>query len=255
MSQNTIFGFVAGVVVGVGGTLFVEYILNKRAEQEFSDEEEETEEYVIGDYQTEINPIDKRRIGSEKPDLEDVVDYGKYSDISKKYNPNADPKLQEVINEAIESVDEKAVEDKKEELEEPESSNIFDTAPVVTEEFTKKDAIPPKYKNKPIVGRYDIEEINRDQFHTEAMDYDKASVTWFANDEILADDKLEVMDIPTTVGQAILDKFEEQDVQTLFVSNLSTEIDYEIVYDKGSYEEALAWLKGNGDEVCQDETS
>ena len=70
-------------------------------------------------------------------------------------------------------------------------------------------------------------------------------------------ENLDILDVDTTVGQQILEQLENEGGLYAFVSNISTEVDYEIVVeDRDRYEEVLEqYNKGDGDEECQNETS
>lgn len=259
MNTNTIFGFVVGVAAGVGGTLLVDHISNKKEIEVYSD--------VAVEFESDKDSItvpnkENRLLKTEKPDLEDVpimkvrdeyildaekmIDYSKYAELAGEYNPavgifvNANEVAKEIAPVGDGSI---------------ESHNVFDNAEPVSEEFDKKDAIPPEHRNKKVVGPHDIVEISDGQYRLEAPDYEKVSCTYFENDGIVANaDTLEIMDINTTVGREIIHRFDSEDAMVLFVSNLSTEVDYEIVASDVSYEEALALLNGS-DRECQNETS
>lgn len=257
MNTNTIFGFVVGVAAGVGGTLLIDHISNKRAI-----EIEVDPDSLIDHISNTVPNKEGRLLKTEKPDLEDVpimkagdryildtekmIDYSKYAELAGEYNPAlglfVDAK--EVAKEIAPTADSSI-----------ENHNVFDDAESVSEEFDKKDAIPPEHRNKKVVGPHDIVEISDGQYRLEAPDYEKVSCTYFENDGIVANaDTLEIMDVATTVGREIIHRFDAEDAMVLFVSNLSTEVDYEIVASDTSYEEALALLTGS-DEECQNETS
>lgn len=265
MNTNTIFGFVVGVAAGIGGTLLFDYITNK---EEVIEELEEIED--VGETEVvEVNPP-CRILAYEKPEIEDVVAYDKYVDLTTTYSGSVEgyklPK--ELIDSLITDANDIEIQIDGEKLAESvndrngESFNIFDSAEQVGEDeintFDKNSSIPPAFKNTPIVGKHDIQEISQAQYREEALDYSKQSCTYFINEKILVDaENLDELDIETTVGQKILEQLENEGGLYAFVSNISTEVDYEIVVeDRDRYEEVLEqYNKGDGDEECQNETS
>lgn len=261
MNTNTFIGFGIGVAVGVGGTLLVDYLMNKRERGEEDLEGEDV--YVLGaDTDSGINPDNVVRSGplEEKPDLEEVVSYTEYA---KTYNPNAETDAETILDRAERSKREDEIE--KEETHQ----RIFDREDAKIPEDepkpTKQDAIPPSQRNKKIPKPHDIEEISHDQYYHGAPDYEKKSCTYFIHEDKLVSDDDELMVIDETVGRKILELV-ERDGDTYYVTNISTEIDYEIVGDERSYPMVAKKLKyshgsedvveeDSGDASCQDNPS
>ena len=228
MDTKAIFGFTLGVVCGVVGTLAVDYFLRKRDEAAWGVEPED---------HISINPVegisrDERRISSfaeEKPELGDRAHYNKYFKDDESAQ-GAKPPI-----------------------------SIFDHAEPaeVSEdpEVAKLDMIPPKYRDhKPTY--YDILEIDRDHYLTETMGYTKQTCTYYLEDDILAggEDQLVVLDAGSTVGHDIIDIFKEDEtIDVLFVSNVTTKTDYEILRSFDIYEE-LVELESKSDEDDYEES-
>lgn len=304
MNTNTIFAFVAGIVVGVGGTLITDHIINghedEDEEYDDSDEVNPAEEYIPKSPESSLTPVD-----DEKPSLNQLVDYGSfykgkaslpqngdfidktmmgnivdYKELVDQVNPENDPRKEQLIAAAVEKVAgvisnpvEEPEDEEEPSLEDDTISdaerveNLFDNEDVVVEpaetEYDRSAKIPPAHRDDGSqIKNMDIVQITAYQYmHSE--EFPKRVVTYYEKEGILAgyNDKLDKMDIMSTIGFEILNVFELDDqCDVLFVSNLSTEIDYEIDRSYDSYQDdyneimaALGESVKDDDEVCQEE--
>lgn len=74
-------------------------------------------------------------------------------------------------------------------------------------------------------------------------DYETISLTFYAGDEIVADDDGEIVeDVDTMIGIESLTHFGEYEDDSVFVRNEKTETDYEILLDARAYSDAVKKL-------------
>lgn len=240
MDVKNVVTFAAGVAVGVGGTLLVDFLLNKYYDK-LEDEEAEGDD----NWKEQVNPGNVVGI-PEKPPLDELVghvkvdslptvtEYNNMIKLAEKYLEEQDAKGMDPDGEEVEKGTNES------EVEGPQVFNIFTDAELEdVSTLTKEDRVPPMRRGKVVTVPHDIMEISQEQFLTDVLDYDKKTCTWFANDKILAgcDDDLDIMDVDTTVGREIIGRFEADDgLDVLFVSNMSTETDYEILQTFESYD-------------------
>lgn len=93
--------------------------------------------------------------------------------------------------------------------------------------------------------------ISRDSFENEYEDFSKNSLVYFEDDDVLTDDHDEViLDVDKTIGTEALNNFGEgsDDEDIVYVRNLSSSCDYEIVREHTSYQENVLGLSPVGDE-------
>ena len=87
--------------------------------------------------------------------------------------------------------------------------------------------------------------ISLDTFGNENPDYDKISISYYEDDDTLADEQDEIMqEVEGTIGEALLcfgDQSDDPDV--VYVRNERLSIDYEVVRLHRSYQEAVLGIK------------
>lgn len=85
--------------------------------------------------------------------------------------------------------------------------------------------------------------LDQNEFMTGELDYNQVTLTYFAEDHVLADEgDMPVEDPEATVGNANLDRFgyKSNDPKVVYVRNDKLEIDFEIVKSEGSYAQEVA---------------
>lgn len=104
--------------------------------------------------------------------------------------------------------------------------------------------LPPRREDRPFI-------VSSDEFFNDDQDYETITITYYEGDEILADDRDEVIyDIDGTIGVGTIDYFghDKDDPNTIYVRNHKVEANYEVILDKGSYsKEVLGVDLDNGD--------
>jgi hypothetical protein len=88
--------------------------------------------------------------------------------------------------------------------------------------------------------------ITIDEYQEEEQDYDKITLVYYEDDEVLVDDHDDRVDnLDYTVGPQNLHRFGmgSNDKKTVFVRNDRREADYEIVLNEGSYSEIVLGVK------------
>lgn len=80
--------------------------------------------------------------------------------------------------------------------------------------------------------------VSKDEFNANDPGYNQISVTYFAEDDTLIDDKNEVIpDVENTVGADNLNRFGHGsgDNRVVYIRNDTLEVDFEVVKSEGSY--------------------
>lgn len=84
--------------------------------------------------------------------------------------------------------------------------------------------------------------VTFEEFDTEEEDFDKITLQWFREDEVLCDEnEAPVDDVDGTVGEANLQEF-KSGVDSIYVRNIKRAADFEIVIQNGSYAEIVAGI-------------
>lgn len=112
------------------------------------------------------------------------------------------------------------------------------------EEFVE-EVNPVKDPDEPFV-------ISEEEFSETSLNHEKVSITYYAGDDVLADEGDSIMeDIDKVVGYKNLDMKNTtvQQPHTIFVRNNALSIDYEISIDLGAYQQAVLGIptKDNSD--------
>jgi hypothetical protein len=84
--------------------------------------------------------------------------------------------------------------------------------------------------------------ISLDEFSEERETYQKLTITYYAADDVLADDREQpIRDVVGTVGPDIGDKFGQKsdDPNIVYIRNSRLEVDFEVVLDKRPYTEVV----------------
>lgn len=88
--------------------------------------------------------------------------------------------------------------------------------------------------------------ITLDEYQEEEVSYDKITLVYYAEDEVLTDDRDQRVDnVDYTVGSQNLHRFGmgSEDKNTVYVRNDDREADYEVVQNEGSYSEIVLGVK------------
>ena len=91
--------------------------------------------------------------------------------------------------------------------------------------------------------------LEHDEFYT--SDRNSVTLTWFAGDGVLSDEKDEfVPDVDVVVGEANLERFGHgsRDPLILYVRNENLDLDFEIVYAEGKYTQQILGMDVKDDE-------
>ena len=200
----------AGLVVGaVGGFMLGQRLLREKIRaEEFEKTREEVEEIRTLYY-------DKLTAAEPKPSLEDMVEEKGYSTVEKvEERPLKSPVpiTQPLRNPTEEQ--QKALDEAKESLERVEDSLVWD--------YEKE--VPKRSKNHPYV-------VHQDEFNENPDEYQQLTWTYYANDNVLADENDEQVSRPELIiGLDNLMKFGHgsDDSNVVFVRNERLEIDFEV---------------------------
>lgn len=121
-----------------------------------------------------------------------------------------------------------------EELEAEESCECEDS----DEEDDEPANTVAEYEPEPVktvADNYGPYVISPDEFG-DIFDYNTQHLTYYADDEILADESDEsIDDIDGTIGLDSLNHFGEFEDEVVFIRNDELKTDYEVFYDSGSY--------------------
>lgn len=227
-------GFVAGGITGAGvAFLFLKKKFDKRIDEELekinSEMSEEDVAYFEGETKVNIEDLDS----TPAPTL---------NDISKKY---ASPKAEEMDYKNFYSKKEESADPAESEHpeEEDDEENENETDPesigVITPEnenlvagyqMTKEMAYSKDKKPKIITG---------DSFYNEYPHFDKISLQYYFDDDILATEEDEEIDDVERVLGDTLDKygFRNNDESVIYVRNLSMGTDYEVFKVRAAFGE------------------
>lgn len=88
--------------------------------------------------------------------------------------------------------------------------------------------------------------IDKDTFNQSEFEFDQVELTYYAGDDILADEKDEVVDQTVRsqwVGNHNLAAFADPDLTEIYVRNIRHKIDYEISRSEGKYSEEVAGFR------------
>lgn len=141
-----------------------------------------------------------------------------HDEVNKKYEEIE--KDNEKLNEAIEKIEyHKIVKDdiveKKEDDEE-----------VKAEKEIPEEDLP----NKPYL-------ISEEEYLEGNNDYEKISLTYFTEDDTLADDMDDMVDVEETISTDVFNQIAESDDRDYYVRNDSVQTDFEVMKVDGSYKE------------------
>lgn len=181
---------------------------------------EDLREKHLADLQETRAAYDRAKQNWEKPELKEVVEDLGYT-----------PAEQQAINEVEEEI-------------EAESRNVFETTAVdgwdYEAEGAKRSNLDP---GEPFI-------IHRDEFfQNDDEEYDQTTITYYAGDDVLCDERDEVLEPRDhIVGAANLAMFGtghgSGDPNVLYIRNPRTFSDFEVVLNDGKYsEDALGFIQ------------
>jgi hypothetical protein len=222
----------AGLVVGISVGFFLGYRFNRekiRAE-EFENSKREIEQ--IREAYRERNEI-----APEKPSLEDVVEKKGYVVVEGEEPPR--PTRPPVV-----------VQPPLSEKQQNEVENLVQRIETNAFEWDYETEVLKRSKNHPYV-------IHQDEYNENADEHNQLVWTYYAGDNILADEHDEIVTRPElVVGEPNLKRFGHgsDDTDVVFVRNERLEIDFEICRSWKSFAHEVQGLDENDETVPETET-
>lgn len=114
---------------------------------------------------------------------------------------------------------------------------VTETEDVVEDE--EEEEVVVRNPNEPYV-------ISVKEFMEDRLEYDKVTLSYFEDDDVLCDEREEVIpNVDATVGSDALTKFGvlSEDSKIVYVRNERTKTDFEVLRDSGSYSEIVLGFK------------
>lgn len=255
MRQNIIIGGVAFVVGAASGCGITYLVVNKRAQrkwQAISDEEINSVKETYKLLRKEPPYDDPATALKAYGERLDELNYlsGQAEDAAIDAAEEAVEQAEEQLVEAVETLEETLTEATTDELltvnedpdfvppeERPVIRNIFEEARRVREE---REAVrdPDAFDALKVGDRREPYLISEDEFHDDANEFSKITITYFEGDDTLCDDREQVIyDVDNVIGRDNLHHFGEDsnDKDIVFVRNEKMESDFEVVREEGSY--------------------
>lgn len=121
-------------------------------------------------------------------------------------------------------------------VEEGETETVVE---VVEEDEDDEEEVVVRNPNEPYI-------ISIKEFMQDRDEYDKVTVSYFEDDDVLCDEREEVIpNVEATVGSDALTKFGElsEDSKIVYVRNERIKTDFEVLRDPGSYSEIVLGFK------------
>lgn len=114
--------------------------------------------------------------------------------------------------------------------------NIFDNPESITDDFGPgEDVQPTRSPDRPYI-------ISVEEWYGNELNYDQVTLTWWADDEVLADvqDRM-IREIDDVVGGTSLHRFGtlSDNADIVYVRNERLKVDYEITKDERNYSEII----------------
>jgi len=123
-------------------------------------------------------------------------------------------------------------------------NNIFvNSHPIEDSDFNYEEELKNRSPDVPYV-------ISRDEFIEAANDYDQITITYYAGDDVLADDKDQgINDTDSTVGDDNLLRFGHGsgDNHIVYIRNEKLEVEFEVLCSKGKFTEEVLGFKHSAD--------
>lgn len=121
-----------------------------------------------------------------------------------------------------------------------DESNIFDDPQPDPEDLGEgEDEVPPRSPDRPYI-------IKASDWYLNETDFSQITLTYWADDDILADDADRMVnDVDNVVGNTNLHRFGtlSEDPDKVYVRNERLKVDYEITKDERSYTEVIVGVK------------
>lgn len=178
----------------------------------------ELEDEVV-DVETLVEKVSTTTVSElMEPASKALVDYSAISTSDRDTDVEIPPELADLVR------DQKVVVDTSEE------HNVFTDAPP-TVDFDYDSEVPLRTDDAPYV-------ISHDEFMENETDYQQPSLTYYAEDKVLADERDEpIEDVDKTVGEENLHKFGygSKDSRRVYVRNPVLELEFEIELNTGSF--------------------
>ena len=107
--------------------------------------------------------------------------------------------------------------------------------------YSNRPEVPRKKKGPNPLGAEKPFAISPDEFG-EMYDYERVSLTYYAGDEVLADEDNSIIDDPEEfVGSNFADCIGEYEEDAAYIRNDQKQCDYEILLDTRSYKDVVAY--------------
>lgn len=208
--------------------------LKAQYEEAMAKEIEETKTYYsrlhkTGDFADPIEVL-KQYAG----DIIEDSEYAPTSDDNIFTKDMEDTEPDEIVEVEVEVTEEVTISHIDEEAEPQENvvKNVFaGREPVIADDWDYMSEIAERDENFPYI-------IHHDEYFGNETDYEQTSLTYFAGDDVLLDDRDEVIPDPDeTVGESNLDKFGKgsKDNNIVYIRNDKMEMDFEVVRHEGNY--------------------
>lgn len=130
---------------------------------------------------------------------------------------------------------------------EPEETVVEEENDWVEEETTEEDEVVESiHKQNYDRNRNEPYVISVKEFMEDRDEYDKITITYFEDDDVLCDEREEVIpNVEATVGSNALTSFGElsEDSKIVYVRNERTSTDFEVIRDTRSYAEVVLGFK------------
>lgn len=244
-------------ILFVGGGLIIGFVIggvitNERLKKVYSAQAEEDirsvkKHYMVlykgGEYSTPEKAIKSYKkkvadLGYVNDPSETVEGRNDETGEEKEDTPTFDPTSDEEVDEVDD--DEDLIEDEEpEELPEDEAAIEAESQrQLIAQRLEDEKPGGPRDPARPFV-------ISIEEFMESDPPYGKCSITYFAEDNVLMDEREDVMVIDETVGEDCLGQFGSmsQDPNTVYVRNDRLGADYEIVLDERAYSEVVIGIR------------
>ncbi len=197
--MNKFVWFLAGAVVGAGGTYFA---LRSHFENQAADEIAEMRDYYRSKINKEADEADKKE--------QDYIAYMKEKEASKE-DKDSYEKIRHPYGQYFR----------------PLNSPPPEEGEVVPDPFVDKNC-----------NAYDGIYLIKPEEYGQLDGYHECTCTWYAGDKILADEEDEPIDfVSATVGETFMDHFGDYAEGVVHVRNERNMSDYEITYDSRMYDD------------------
>jgi hypothetical protein len=219
--------FAAGSILGLAGGAFAGY---KYAVRKLGTEFEERLERETAELRTFYTNVDKKKYASPEDAVKDLI---------KDKDPKAGLALEEYAGGPKAVAYDKIVKEDPPKV--PEDAKEGDEVVVETTQVVERNV----FRQAKVVDPKKPFMISQEDFMENPDDYHQVTVTYYAKDNVLTDEKEDVIeDIEATIGLDCLVNFGNgsSDPHTVHVRNHNLDLDFEIVRNESSYSREVLGL-------------